>query len=933
MAGIARKGRRIAGARQAGRGLAWAGAALALVLTWAAAPTQAAEAVNLVVNGDFAKVAADGRPEHWQAAGDSGVVQRLEAARDADGRPYARLVCAEFKQSGPSSHAMLAQVGAVRLVGGRMYEFSCRARAEGIGGRSVSVAISDMKDWSNAGLEGSLRVGRAWRTHRRVFHATRDVGPTSRLQIWFGETGTLSLADVRIVEWRPEAVVFTNVVPAAGGKNLVPNGSFEVGAGGWSSLGQGAGWGDLDRLHGRIERSGGTQGQAFLRIPLGGRATPVLYFDYYEPVVRRELRPLAANLGWIEVEKGAAYTLSCDLRAGRDGVRAMLGLRTADPSGSEQTLTQTVRLGTAWKRYAVTFKPARRYAFVLVGPDLEEEEDVQVDVDAVQLEKGERATDFEPRAAVEFAFEPSEAAGIFEAGRSASLIVRACNHGGSAARATVRFQVTDFLDQPAPLEDVAFEVPARATAERPVPVPEAWRGYYRVRATAEAGGRTERATVRLAVVPRRTAADSVCGINHAFTTADMIRLASKAGVTWYRDWSLKWQHVEPARGEWHWDRADAQIDRVLAEGVKVLPLLPPFPSAEWSSEAPANLKTDGYPGVRLRQAWAPKDPRDLAAFVEKAAARYKDRVGVWEFLNEPIYTDYTLPADTTNRYGGRKYAPADYVALLGTAAAAMRRGNPQCKVMGGIGSGALHLTREVIDAGLLDHADLVNLHFYPGSRTPEGFAAEMDALLAMMDAHGGRKPIWVTEFSYYAADDLPREPFFSQENSWAEHRLLESERQGADFTVRFFAIMLARGVEKIFIHSGAGGKANDPNFECALVDYGGAPRKLFPALAVMTDLAGPSPRFAGERRFGESAWAVAFETGRQAVALAWADEDGVGASVTFPAASKGTRWVDPMGRDLAGRAARLSESPIYLVAPAGRAKACLDAIEFTAPAP
>jgi hypothetical protein len=66
---------------------------------------------------------------------------------------------------------------------------------------------------------------------------------------------------------------------------------------------------------------------------MGEPLTPTLYFDYYEPVVRKELRPLAASLGWIPVTRGAAYTLSCDMKASRDGVRAWLGIRGKNPGG------------------------------------------------------------------------------------------------------------------------------------------------------------------------------------------------------------------------------------------------------------------------------------------------------------------------------------------------------------------------------------------------------------------------------------------------------------------------------------------------------------------------------------------------------------------------------------------------------------------------
>jgi len=912
-------------------GLAARAAALAAALLAPPAPALAAEApANLVANGDFSQVAA-GRPDAWEAAGDArSVTQVLRAARDADGRPCAELACTRFEHQGPASHAMIAQVGRVALARGRLYEFSCRLRSPDIRGRAVSVAISDTATWTNCGLQDSLPVGRQWRTVRRVFTAARDVGPTSRLQFWYAETGTLCLADVRIVECAAQAVEFTDVVPPGGGRNLVRNASFEVGACGWSSLGRRVGWGALQRLYGRVCVGGAPHGESYLRVPVDGRETPTLYFDYYEPVVHRETRPLAAGVGWIPLEPGAAYTLSCHLRAGDDGVRAVFGVRAKDPSGRWQDYRQTVDLAREWRRHALTFRPAHRYGFVFVGGAMDRVREAYVDLDAVQLEKGEQATPFEPRTALEFALEPSAPAGLFTPSDSPALVLHACNHGPAPARAAVRFQAADFSDRPASLAEQSLEVAPGASVRRRVDLPADWRGFYRVRATAEAAGRAEPADLRLAIVPPRGTSDSVLGINHAFATEDLILLAAKAGVGWYRDWSLKWQHVEPARGEFHWERADEQIHRVRGRGVRLMALLPPFPSADWISEAPDGLPATGYPGVRLRQAWAPRDPAELARFVGQAVARYRAHIQVWEFLNEPIYTDYALPADPANRYGGRQYAPRDYVALLAVASAAMKRADPACRVMGGIGSGPAHLTREVLEAGALKHLDLFNLHFYPGSRRPEGTLDEMQALLALMDRHGGRRPIWVTEFAYYAADDLPRRPFIASPNSWSEARLLESERQGADYTARFLLAMLARGVEKVFLHSGASGGVNEPDFECALFAYGGAPRKALAALAVLADLLGPAPKFLGERRLGESAYAFAFEgPGRGVVALWDADEDAA-TRMTAPE-TPGLRRLDAMGRDLAPGPIPLSPSPVYLVVPPAAGPEALQAVQPAAP--
>ncbi|MGA2501676.1 MAG: endo-1,4-beta-xylanase, partial [Tepidisphaeraceae bacterium] len=573
-----------------------------------------------------------------------------------------------------------------------------------------------------------------------------------------------------------------------------------------------------------------------------------------------------------------------------------------------------------WKRYSLTFTPQQRYVFVYAGPNLAEEQQVNVDVDSVQLEKGGQATPFAPAGTVEFGIEPSTAGGIFFDNADRTLILRAANHGDVPTKLTVRLAATDYLDAPAVLPEQSLEIPSRSNVQRPVKLPADWRGYYRVVASADGAVQPFPADVRLAIVPRRTGTDSVLGINHAFVSPELIRLAGRGGVTWYRDWSLKWQHMEPAKGQYRWELGDAQIDRVLREGASVLPLLPPFPSADWSSEAPASLPTTGYPGVRIRQAFGPKNPADLAGFVAQAVSRYKDRIHIWDFLNEPIYTDYSLPADSTNRYGGRKYSPADYVALLEVAAGAMRKADPTCKVIGGIGSGPTHLTREVIDAGILRQIDIFNLHMYPGLRAPESFAAEMSRLLAIMDAHGGRKPIWITEFAYYGADDLSRRPFNPADDSWAEARLLESERQCADYTVRFFVVSLARGVQKIFLHAGSNGKANELDVDCPLLVHG-APRKLLPALAVLTQLLGPAPSCIGEHNLSGPDCCVAFETPERSILVFW-QTSGDGSKPNLPAGPDLT-WLDTMGRPLPAPPAKLSSSPVYLVAPPGRAKELL----------
>jgi len=896
---------------------------------------------NLVANGDFGE-ATDGKPLGWNTEGNpKDVDQRLELAKDDEGKLFARLVCTRCEKTSGWSHAMLVQLGQIALVKGKTYEFSCRMRQEGILGRSISVAIQDTKTWSAGGLQAEFAVGGEWQTYQQTFHAQRDIGATGRLQIWFAEPGVLEIADVRLVEVSVQDVEFTDVVrpPPGTGRNLVFNGSFELGPAGWSSIGNSSGWGgsNLDCLHGKVLAApaglADTEDKTFLRISMGGKDTPALYSDYFKATASRELRPLAATRGWIPVTKGETYTLSCRMRASIEGTKAILGACGRDAvTGKGQEYRRDVTLTTMWRPYQLTFRPQQTCVFVMAGPNLGKDERVDVDLDAVQLTEGDKGADFQTRWPLEFALSPSADGGIFTQGQQGSVELCAANGDASApSRVKVELSREDYEGKIARWTEKTLDVPAGGSVLQEVALPPDWLGFYRIRtkvtdvtgATLPAGpAGTE--DLRIAIVPKRDVSNSVCGVNHAFATSRLIDLAAKAGVSWYRDWSLKWQQIEPARGQYRWEVGDAQIDRVLERGMQVLPLLPPFPSADWCSEAPANLPTTGE---RIRQAWAPKDPSELAGYIENAVRRYKDRVKVWEFLNEPIFTDYALPANGWNLYGARKYAPADYVNLLGVASAAMKKADPTCRVIGGIAGGPELLTKEVIEAGCLKQVDLFNLHIYPGLRSPESFAPDMDQLLARMDAAGGRKPIWITEFSYYGTDDLPRRPFIPGANSWSEGRFVESERQCADWTVRFLAVMLSRGVEKVFIHSGASGAVNEPDFECCLFEYGGGPRKVFPALAVMTNLLGEKPAAAGRRDLDRAGHAVAFEAGSRAVLVAWAEEGNRSTAplMILPTESRG-QVLDIMGRPIPDGPVALTPSPIYIIGPAGKARALLEAL-------
>ncbi len=749
-----------------------------------------------------------------------------------------------------------------------------------------------------------------------------------------------------------ESVRFTRTVPELGGKNLVPNGSFEVGAAGWSSLGRGAGvgnawaplvenWGNFATLHGVVHKGGAADGESFLRIPIGGRDTPIFNFDYFYPVNHRELRPLAASVGWIEVTPGLTYTISASMRASRDGLRGAIGVWNEDAGkgwdGQRAEIIEQIVLTKEWCRYSRTFTPKYRYLFVLAGPDLLKEVDATIDVDAVQLEQSDTATAFSPRASIEVGVVPDALAGVFTVGESAALRVVVSNRTTADSRTELNFKVTDYEDAAVELAPVVLDVQAGSTAEKLLPLPPDWRGFYRVASEWQTTRFVESNLMRIAIIPRQTAGGSVMGVNHAYPTSELIGLAKRAGISWYRDWSLKWQHIEPARGDYHWEVSDPQVNRVTAQGLNLMAMIP-FPSTDWNSTA-ADLATikrfsprhgGGGQGddqellLRARWAWMPQDPRELNGFVSAAVGRYRKRIQVWEFLNEALFTLYSLPSEEVLKTKELKgYTFEDYLALLRTTVPAIRAGNKRARIVGGgmfPGDVSAH---KMLKNGLLDFCDILGVHDYPSAgmrngqelRLPEVLTNSMDALRETMAANGGAKPLWMTEFSYFGSDDLPRQPFVPIPGLWSEPQLL-SEKQVADYTVRYATIFLGRGGEKIFLHSGCTGSVNKPGTESCLFEDG-AVRKVFPALAVFNQFMGSEPRYVADKRLADG-FGFAFEAGSHATIIAW-DPSGK-TDVTIP---DGIECWDLMGRRLSHLIVRLGNSPVYLLGAAGTANSIL----------
>ncbi|HPA20844.1 MAG TPA: carbohydrate binding domain-containing protein [Verrucomicrobiae bacterium] len=892
-----------------------AGAAIlaAGVLLSVAWPVGAAVSTNLVMNGSFEEDSGgDGVPDGWSASGSSEVEQKFGSDAGSGGGRCAKLACTRFGKQSPSTHAMICQVGKVGLVRGTWYRLTFRARGEGIKGGTVSVGISRTRPWGQVALGDTFFVGSEWDRFEFLFRAKEDLQPdVSRLQFYYYSTGALWLDDVELVEtderprWLPE-------IPSESRGNLIPNSSFECGGANWGSVSVASGsWGQhAFRLEGDVVGGRAPHGERCLQISLGAGTSPVMYFDYFDPVERPLRQALAANVGWFRAKRGERFTFSVWLKADAPGTVARMA--AIYPEG--RLRRHDVAVGTEWQRHEFSFDAEGESFFVAAGLDLDasKRDAAILWVDAVQLERGGKSTAYSPRRTVE-TFVSSPVIGNIHTRPEAGLAldVRAYNDGEGAARVRGKISVTDFADALAGERELDFAVPAKGGAfVRVGGVASGKRGFFRASWVGDGGTNA----LRCAVIESCAGIDSPIGMNHAYPWDWMLQLAHLGGISWWRDWSVKWGTVEPEPERWDFSQSDPQIDRIVRNGGRALVLLP-FPSAPWASRYSPREKdppAESQQGKRLRVAEAAKDTSGFGRYAAAAADHYRDRTRTFHILNEPLFTDYALPMS-------RGYKLDDYLDHLGMAALAIRGVDRGLQVAGGIAQGpGAALVQEFVARGGLGIVDVVDLHMYPPPVPAESHEEDFAALERLMGEHGGAKPIWITEFGCYADDDPACVPLVVGDATMNRCRW-RSEALASEQLVKFVAVSFAHGVRKIFLHAGVCGPLNGSDSASIFFEYGGAPRKMYPAVAALTAFLG-SPESCTKTVSEGGLHGYAFKARAGAVAIAWADKP---RPIGLP---DGVDAFDIMGNHVVGREVSVGRTPLYVVHKGGDVGAVVRAL-------
>jgi hypothetical protein len=163
---------------------------------------QASPGPSVVRNGLFSQAArSEAVPEPWQFSSTSRQATCTREAAGPDGKPALRLTLPGLGDRGQASVMLVQQDVPVKE--GQWYRIALKARAEGLTGKTVSLAVQSTKTWASYTGYLTFSPKKDWRTFQFLVQSTGTADSKTRFQIWHGNLGTLWLADVTMTPVAP----------------------------------------------------------------------------------------------------------------------------------------------------------------------------------------------------------------------------------------------------------------------------------------------------------------------------------------------------------------------------------------------------------------------------------------------------------------------------------------------------------------------------------------------------------------------------------------------------------------------------------------------------------------------------------------------------------------------------------------------------------
>jgi hypothetical protein len=249
-----------------------------------------------------------------------------------------------------------------------------------------------------------------------------------------------------------------------------------------------------------------------------------------------------------------------------------------------------------------------------------------------------------------------------------------------------------------------------------------------------------------------------------------VNLMKEAGAGWVR-MDFLWQDIEPAAGDFNFEKYDMIVDLLNKNDIKILGIL--NYSADWASSC--------------RQWNCPPEYNELfVKYAVKTAEHFKGRVKYWEVWNEPDSPTYWRDQD------GLK----SYCILLKEVYLALKKVDSDCKVLNGGLARGLSSINHLYENGAKDYFDIMNVHYFAsplhrGAINGVFSFAKLTHKVMKRNGDSGKK-IWITEIG------CPGVRRWEKVKEWWLGKN-PTERQQAEWVKEVYRGLLKdKNVEKVF---------------------------------------------------------------------------------------------------------------------------------------
>lgn len=441
----------------------------------------------------------------------------------------------------------------------------------------------------------------------------------------------------------------------------------------------------------------------------------------------------------LDMLPGKPYTVSAWMKSDPPGLAGSIALLYWWSGRHQQSFGSVYpKLTSEWQRVSFTATPQAPpgatdttvpiNAMIQIAPSAVQHGTLYVD--GLQVEAGDKMTDYKPRLPLELYAEVAHpewkhlgaSPALVEWGKVVPLdVLAAAADGTNLTRAKVELTITGYPNIPEWRK--VLDLTVGKTTRLNLGIKR--RGLFRVslRGLNDKEAAPQEMVFAIVPKPRDVGEKGMFGA-HLAIRPFLVNYFRRLGFTWTRlhDCSLltKWAWVEPVPGKLYWH--DEVVDGVRREGMHILGL--PDHAPKWAC-------------VEKGKGPNPIDLEAFGKYCEELARHYRGKIDYWETWNEPY-----MPGS-----GDFHGSLQEFGEVMKTAYPAFKRGNPDAKVLGPCADiGNVGYTK-AIPEDARKCLDIFSFHNYPNNLCGGGtlpFVAELPDHLKLL---GDKQPqeIWDTE--------------------------------------------------------------------------------------------------------------------------------------------------------------------------------------------